>query len=452
MLNSLTTSVLREMNISKEERINLVKEINKFYTLFSDEKMKEINISYFKTLYEKYQNNESIEIVINEAGKNDSHVIPFPVASEEDLNLVTIQNYENLSQSISEKLKDYELCICKMQAGLGTSVKRDDLIAKYTDRKELGSKGTDLFINYNNKIISIAEVQLLLAEKRKDEEVFKSISFQNLLNSETEKAVNSIWKNQHPIKNSTYEKIFKESGLSRKKEINQLMMPTIDETKSITFDRVAPAGHAFLGFYEILELFRNDNTSNEILVIGNGEDLKSTPDNKILSWVAENNIPVAMITTTKLKKDKKGGQLAIVKEAKPYVTIVEKAQAQRANQLELFEELGLRENDKRSLFNTNIVIINKKSLKEAFNKYLNLSEEEFISIISPDLIKNIKEQDGNEFTQLEGALGSTIVHLDKYFRQNYETPLVSFLNLAPQNRESFFMPIKKREDFDGMYE
>jgi hypothetical protein len=431
--------------------MSLVEKIEKFYNSFSDEKSKEINVLYFKSLYEKFRNHESIDIILNEPGLNDSPVIPFPVASEEELSLVTVQDYEGLSLTISKNLKEYELCICKMQAGLGTSVKRDDLIAKFTDRSELGSKGTDLFINYDGKTLSIAEVQLLLAEKRKDEGVFKSISFQNLLNSETENAVNSIWENQHPIKNSTYNKIFKQNGLSRKKEINQLMMPTIDENKSITFDRVAPAGHAFLGFYEILELFRSDNTANEILVIGNGEDLKSTPDNKILSWVAENEIPLIMMTTTKLNKDKKGGQLAVVNENKPYITIVEKAQAERANQLELFEELGLRSDDKRSLFNTNIVIVNKKALKEIFNQKLDLPEEEFIKIISPDLIKNIKEQDGKKFTQLEGAIGSTILNLDKYFRQSHSTPLVSFLNLAPESRETFFMPIKKREDFDQIY-
>ena len=141
----------------------------------------------------------------------------------------------------------------------------------------------------------------------------------------------------------------------------------------------------------------------------------------------------------------------MVKENAPYMAIVEKAQAEKADQLEYFQELGLRESDNRSLFNTNIVLINKKALKEFFNKYLDVSESEFLEILAPDLIKNKKEQHGKEFIQLEGAIGSTLLNLDKYFRVKFDKDLVHFLNLAPENREKFFLPIKKREDFDGIY-
>jgi hypothetical protein len=430
--------------------MDIRKKIYEFYHENQDLEMLDINYLYFETLYKKYQENFSVNIVLKDK-VNRSLIIPLPIASTEDEKLIEVQDYEKLPEKVSANLKDYCLEICKMQAGLGTSVKRNDLIRKYSNREKLGSKGSDLFVNHHGKFISIAEAQLLLAIDKHQSGTYSSISFLNLINSETEEAVNAIWGNRHPESNTEYNELFKSEKLKRKSEVNQYMMPTINSVNEITFDRMAPAGHAFLGFFEILNIFRCDDVKNELMVIGNGEDLRSTPDEKILSWVTDNEIPITMITTTKLEKDKKGGQIAIVKEERSYVTIVEKAQAERAAQLEYFESLGLRDGDKRSLFNTNIVIINKNALKKNFNECLNLTEKEFREILSPDLIKNSKIQDGKEFIQLEGAIGSTILNLDKYFRQEYSKALVSFLNLAPESREKFFMPIKKREDFDDIY-
>jgi len=186
-------------------------------------------------------------------------------------------------------------------------------------------------------------------------------------------------------------------------------------------------------------------------VIGNGEDLNSTPDNKILSWVVEKEIPLTMITTTKLEKDKKGGQISVVTGDVDYVTIIEKAQAEKANQLSYFEQLGLRKKDQKSLFNTNIVVINARALKDKLNK-LDIGQDQFSQIISPDLIKNNKTQNGKTYTQLEGAIGSTMLNLDKYFRLNLGESILSFLNLDPVTREKFFIPIKMIEDFHELVE
>ena len=410
----------------------------------------EINTIYFESLLKKYRKNELIDLVMFD-GSNDSNVIPLPIATKADLKHISICDYEALEDVISSKLQDYTLNICKMQAGLGTSVERLDLLEKYSDRKTLGSKGTDLFVEYEGKMLSIAEIQLLYAEKKLEQKEIGKIKFVNLVNSETAYAVDALWDKKHPFKNLMYKEVFNTERLHREENIYQLMMPTINNNGDLSFDREAPAGHAFLGFYQLVKLFRLDNAPNEITCIGNGEDLKSNPDPKILSWIVENDIPIVMVTTTKLDKDKKGGQLAIVHADAPYVTIVEKAQAEKANQLDYFQELGLRENDQRSLFNTNIVLINKKALKDIFNRCLSVDEAKFLEILTPDLIKNIKEQDGQEFIQLEGAIGSTLLNLDKYFREEFKKPVVHFLNLSPENREDFFLPIKTRQDFEDIY-
>ncbi len=427
--------------------------IQKYEGKFSKECI-EVNYSYFHSLYQKYENNEAVELVMND-GANGANCFPLPIVNENDLKKIPIQDYEALTYNSSSKLKDFTLEICKMQAGLGTSVKRDDLLKKYTNRSELGAKGTDLFINYQGQVASIAEVQLLLAEEFVSNDIVGKVRFKNLVNSETKKAVEDIWNLKHPkVSDKTYKEIFSSDKLQTTESINQLMMPTLNDVGEITFEREAPGGHAFLGFNELIELFEMGSIPNEITCIGNGEDLRSNPDQKILTWIVEEEVPIVMITTTKLEKDKKGGQIALVnkEDGSSYVTIVEKAQAEKANQLSYFEDLGLRVGDERSLFNTNIVLFNKKALKEKFNKYLDVQKEDFYKILAPDLIKNVKEQNGKKFTQLEGAIGSTLLNLDKYFRLNHNQALVHFLNLAPENREKFFLPIKKRSDFDEIYD
>lgn len=433
--------------------MNIKELIEERYKSTVSEHCLEINISYFSSLYKKYTENQSVDIVMSD-GRNGAACYPFPILEKETLLALPIQDYEALTYNSSSKLKDFTLEICKMQAGLGTSVKRDDLLKKYTNRSELGAKGTDLFINYQGQVASIAEVQLLLAEEFVSNDIVGKVRFKNLVNSETKKAVEDIWNLKHPkVRDKTYKEIFSSDKLQATESINQLMMPTLNDVGEITFEREAPGGHAFLGFNELIELFEMDSIPNEITCIGNGEDLRSNPDQKILTWMVEEEVPIVMITTTKLEKDKKGGQIALVnnEDGSSYVTIVEKAQAEKANQLSYFENLGLREGDKRSLFNTNIVLFNKKILKEKFNKYLNVQKEDFYKILAPDLIKNVKEQNGKKFTQLEGAIGSTLLNLDKYFRLNHDQALVHFLNLAPENREKFFLPIKKRSDFDEIY-
>ena len=131
----------------------------------------------------------------------------------------------------------------------------------------------------------------------------------------------------------------------------------------------------------------------------------------------ENDWPVVMLTTTKTKSDKKGGQLGVLqKDGVDYITIIEKAQAEQSGQLELFEELGLREGDTPGLFNTNVVYFNKGALKKRLNE-LNLEHDQLIKEIAPDVIKNQKTQNGEVFTQLESALGSVILNLDALMRR-----------------------------------
>lgn len=397
------------------------------------------NEKYFQTLLKQFRENKSSELKIyHPEDEKNSNVYPFALLKKEDLKDIHIEDYKNLKTDTSI-LKNVDLCLLKMHAGLGSSVKRIEHLKKCSGRDKLGSKGTDLYLKIDDNYLSLAELQLKQVELLNKKSIYNSVSIQNMINFETVDEVQKL--------NSKYK-----DYIDIKENINQEKMKTIGEDGELTSKRLAPAGHAFLGFHILMDIFLSDTNNTEILSIGNGEDLNSSADEKIVSWVCSNEIPIVMITTTKLEKDKKGGQISLVKEDQSsFVTIVEKAQAEKANQLSYFEEIGLRENDEESLFNTNIVLINKKSLKTKFNKFIKYIEaDEFMNIISPDLIKNIKSQDGENFIQLEGAIGSTLLNLDKYFRLNFKTPLISFLNLDSRERENFFIPIKKMEDFEDL--
>lgn len=407
---------------------NLISDyFNKFTSV--DNFSLQANQMYFEALYKSFQDNAGKDIKIHEP-ENEIHSEVIPFAILDPAKLPVIQDYADLSE-VSPKLKDYQLNIIKMHAGLGTSVKREEYLKEIKGREKLGSKGTDLFIAIDGKNISIADLQLKQIEILNDSRTFKKVTLQNLVNEETAEEVNKL---QSPL---------------IKENILQLKVPTIDDGE-ISTERLAPAGHAFLGFSLLLDLFQKDDIQDEIVVIGNGEDLNSTPDAKVFSWMVEKNIPICMITTTKLEKDKKGGQISkVVGSVYEYVTIIEKAQAEKAGQLEYFSELGLRPSDHRSLFNTNIVVINKKVLKQRL-KSLDVDKSKFCEIITPDLIKNIKPQDGKQFIQLEGAIGSTILNLDKFFRLQTGEEVVAFLNLDPLARESFFIPLKTMDDFEDL--
>jgi hypothetical protein len=77
----------------------------------------------------------------------------------------------------------------------------------------------------------------------------------------------------------------------------------------------------------------------------------------------------ATITASDWTLDNWGGTLlACPKDGPIYVTIIEKAQAEIAGQLELFEKLGLRRGDNKAFFNTNMALFNYQLLVPKINK------------------------------------------------------------------------------------
>jgi len=425
---------------------------------------------YFLSLYSKYKDpGAKITLRIGE------NVYPTAIADKTLMSYLPYVEYEDLLKNEKEHSANAlraRLWIKKMQAGTGSSMTRttylSELLNVPKEKIKIGAKGTDLFIEVKDKryskikkYISLAEVQMLQSIVDSLKGIYSEIIFHDVVSVETKDSVNAIWNTPclfDPSK-TYFEYIKSTKGLMRFKESVQSYQQTVDEAGNLSSNRTNPGGHGFIAVESLCAAYlKNELPDNDhkhlIGVVGNGEDLGSTPDSVIFGWMLKEQIPIVMITTDKTELDMKGGQISLVRDNDGvHVTIIEKAQAQNAGQLELFEKLGLRKQDKRSFFNTNVAVFNYEVLVPLIQKLVTeVGEQEFINIISPDLMQNAKKQKDKDgvirtYVQLEGAMASSLLNLDKFWRKHYGKPIVHFVNVNKQNRTRFFSPVKTAFDF-----
>lgn len=436
----------------------------------------DLNLEYFLALYRAFKEAKGTEaLVLFEPGKEPpgkQTAYSTAVASPEMMKQLPYVDYVGLvSKGYASRAREASLWLKKMQAGSGTSVTRTTYLARLRGIPErevkIGAKGTDLYAEMprpnGSATISLAEMQILQSIHDAGESVFGEVVLQDIVSSETEEALEEIWnKKSWWDRDKTYLELAESArGFRKFGRSFQRFIPTIDEKKRASLNRMAPGGHALFAVDALraafLENRRPTHFEGNVLVatIGNGEDLSSTPDAAMVGWMTAERIPIAMVTTEKTENDLKGGQIALVQkpDGSFYATIVEQAQAKEAGQLKLFEELGLRPGDNMAFFNTNMALFNYGVLVPTMTKLVReIGETEFMRIIAPDLIENRKSQkdpDGQmrTYIQLEGAMGSSLLRLDRYWRERYGTPLVHFINVDRKNRTKFFSPIKTAFDY-----
>ncbi len=430
-----------------------------------------LNRTYYKILVDKFlaqatQKSEAMSIF--EPGldsKGQTIVYPTAIASPKQMEQVPLYHHGKLGASLAKEAKQSVLWVKKMQAGTGSSLTRQTFLAKILGVPEgniaIGAKGTDLHIEVKmgdrTQVVSLAEIQILQSLYDVQKGHLGGVVWHDIVGPETRNSLASIWQKPSLVDPTlTYaELIDKAQGISRGRETFQDHMPIVSETAGFSFNSISPAGHGLFAVEALIAAYKKGKLPKSegktlISSIGNGEDLSSTPDARMIGLMREKQIPIAMVTTTKTNNDLKGGQIALAqkKDGSTYITIVEKAQAEASNQLPLFEQLGLRKGDAMALFNTNMVLFNYEVLAPKIRRLVKeVGEARFLEIIAPDLIVKPKEVESQAFTQLEGAMGSVILNLDKFWREKYGEPLVSFINVDAQNRTQFFSPIKSAFDF-----
>ena len=406
----------------------------------------ELEALYFFTLmYQVFKGGEknSPALAKEDSPQDVTLTHPYSILAATDLPQLPVENYDNLRKEksrLSAEARQLEVTVERLQAGTGTSFSRKNYLAKILGRDPSqvseSAKGVDLFVpaerlpgNFEGPL-SLAELQLLQEIHLQKKPTFKSLKHRDLLSQETQEGLSQLWRKKLPSQRGSYKEYFlKTSGLERlAPAAPQSFMPALDNHRRFTSERVAPTGHGFFGFRFIMDLAQQEEGAreNSFTVISNGEDLNGLPPPEVFSWMKAAKAPVLMITTEKTALDLKGGQIALCQGGgiTPYAAIVERAQTLQHGQTEYFEKLGLRAGDRPALFNTNMVIFQTQLLQEKlWLLRQNMSFLELALKIAPDVILNPKEQidargERRVFTQLEGAMGSVYLNLDRLAREN----------------------------------
>jgi hypothetical protein len=429
----------------------------------------ELNRAYFEALCRKREAGGAVEkIKIHDPAAPPAAGVTeaFPTAIAPPELMAQLPHVEYSTIRDTARYRDLAagavLWIKKMQAGSGSSLVRASYLAKRRgiplEAVKLGAKGTDLFVEVGTTSLSLAEIQLLQGILDARAGKFFGVVFHDIVSSETREAVQALWRKPSFLDPArTYAELAVCSG-----ETFQAFLPTIDQHGKQSLNRTAPGGHALFGMEALRAAWRDGAlppTSGRplISVVGNGEDLSSSPDPAMVGWMIAHQAPIVMVTTEKTANDMKGGQSALARRADGgvYATIIEQAQAKEAGQLDRFERLGLdiRRDEQTAFFNTNMALFNYDELAPRLGKLRDeLGEQELLSLITPDLIENWKEQkdaDGvtRKYLQLEGAMGSSLLNLDRFWRKRFGAPLIHFINVDRLQRTRFFSPIKNAFDF-----
>lgn len=429
----------------------------------------ESNFGYFKMLlklyYGKAANNREIRLFdpanpVSDPNKQTVYLVAN--APKEQLKYIHLTNYDSLLEQqaeLSQIAKQITLNLNFMQAGIGTSVDRVSFLSERLgipeEKVKNGAKATGLYLPGSNMSIAEALIHQGIAKSAD----YAGINYTDLVSNETDASINKAWQNVKADGRDL-------KKLKHGKKVTQYQIPTINSENKLSTNRLAPGGHGLFAFNMIERLLSKSpsETKNQISVISNGEDLSGSPDPVIVGYMKKHNIPIMMVTTEKTEIDLKGGQIGIAKgqtqdgRSYYYPTIVEQAQAEKAGQKSLFEKMGLVINgesvgERKSLFNTNMVIINEEVLAPLLRAEVQRTGiEALLNEISPALIRTDKEQTDSDgvkrtYTQLEGAMGSIMLKLDQHFRNTTGTPLITFMNIERQHRTKFFAPIKTAFDY-----
>jgi hypothetical protein len=349
---------------------------------------------------------------------------------------------------------------------------------------QLSAKGSDLYFRVNvgteskpkYELLSITDVKLSSLLEKKNQ--YKSVSVVMLTSPTSEDIVEDLFrqtsrsdgkKNNRQAINGNGQNIlevFSDKDIAEFARISQATYPSVTmdgDVFSLVFEKEAPGGH---GVWLKTLLGKIRNVDQAIVCISNSDAVNSGTPVEVPGYMLEEKKGVVVLVATREDIDRKGGIVGLKKVVlnngkEIFVpSIMELAQAKNdPENAAMFTEMGFGQYAGTVPFNTNTVLINAG----LFNSFLNelkgiLSEEEFATLMSPDLI--INKKDG--YIQLEGALGSAVFNMNErleIMRNTGNTEVDALLNkyfpngmvglvLADKNeRTKIFTPFKFAVDF-----
>lgn len=443
--------------------------------------------SYMAGLYRKYVSSTSGESAEKPLVIGDNFKPSAQLTATERTELLGARDYATEIADNPDYLaaaQNVVLYANPMNGGLGTSVSRQSYIEQFAGRSELGAKGTDLFFNLNvsgfdsqgaqidlPQQVSVTELKYIQALRSAGK--YSNIVVQELVNEdsigpmtafldETVYLFDRVDQRANAPKR-TYRQIIQETqGIEIAPEmIQQGALPVIDlATNDLTDDFTAPGGHGQLGSMVLQEALTADLPADQVVIraVFNGDGPNNSINEYIAGFMARENVPIVMISTTKTPLDKKGGLIGVETTDTGAVRaqMLELAQAESNGQEDLFTAMGLTTGERGGqYFNTNVAAVNYTALQPFLRELRDvIGEERFSEIITPDLIPNEKNKSGRKVIQLEGAMGSALLNLNGFVTTSTDTRvrglmdkygfdrLLNVVNADQANRSKFFTPIK----------
>ncbi len=501
----------------EQQNEQLIKELK------AEGRLQDYDERYLRALYKKSKERKAAGLEIGE------NFIPSSMmSSDKRKNEMGAVNYSDIANTAYRKAaKNVVLIGNPMDGGLGSSFLRKEYLletvwpqvkARYSEEKqrkieqalktdkklalemiELGAKGTDTFFDIElpgfdelgheivvKERVSVTELKFLQALIDKD--AYGNVIIQELVNEDSEGPMDlfldktvflldRVDRRKSAEKRTYRELIELSEGIELADEmIKQGALPTIDKAfGNLTRERTAPGGYGQLGSMALQDALTvklpEGKTLIRALYNGDGPNNFITPE--VAGYMAKERIPIVMITTEKTSLDMKGGMLGleILPNGKQKTQIMEKAQAEEADQLDRFQKTGLPSDDPakygeagKQFFNTNVAAINYTVLAPFLRDLQNHMKsqgkaDEFAKIVTPDLMRKVKKQDGKEFIQLEGAMGSALLNLNGFIQTTDDVNIKALLekhrlkqllyivNFDAKTRNEIFTPVKFAYDF-----
>lgn len=303
--------------------------------------------AYFRALHRKFtQKPATLEI-----GKNFTPSALLKPAEREKL--ISAKEYTELKRKkeYADAAKNVILRCNPMDGGIGAAVAREEYLRGIWNEifregeVKLGAKGTDLYFDVTVKgrneegkeidvteKISITELKYLQAIVTAKE--YGRVIIEELVNDESEKSVRDFLNTPYLLdrvnrgipenEKRTYRDVIQNTGELEVSEnfILQALLPTIDlqtEGKLLTTERTAPGSHGQLGSMALQDALTAElPREGKVLIrtVYNGDGPNNFPDPYIVGYMAEEKLPIIMVTTTKTPIDMKGGQIGIQKKVK----------------------------------------------------------------------------------------------------------------------------------------
>lgn len=447
-------------------------------------KLNETNALYFFALYRQFQGREKQEDFT--IGENFT---PSAMLSRGDraslLNVTEYAELQDFSRDYEEAARGVALTLHPMNGGIGSSIRRSGYLEqiwrelKKPGEAVLGSKGADLYFDFErngirSKInISQAKVLHMLGEAGR----YGRVTFQHFCSTDTAVSASAMLEETIPGEKQSYlQAVIQHPNAAWGPIQVQSSFPCVDEEGHLTDERTAPGGHGHWAVHLLLAALKMRFSQQDpvrISAVYNEDGINNGVDATLVGFMARRRIPVMMLFTTKTENDRKGGLLGTAPSDQGGVrkVLFEKSQVKGAEQNALFEEVGLTAGEPGGQsFNTNTALFNYSVLAPFLQDLAALiGVREFLKIISPDLIRNVKLQVSQgkprQYVQLEGALGSSLLNLDNYLCGSRRADVrdllakhgfmdgagqVRFLKIiaiGAGQRAKFFTPVKSAFDF-----